>query len=120
MTTHFMKLKTQPFEQIVSGQKIYELRLYDDKRRGVVIGDKIIFTNMQSGGQCEVKVIDVITANCFGEIYDNLPLEDLGYDKEDIASADPRDMEQYYSQEEQSKYGVVAFKIQLLSATPSN
>lgn len=115
-----MKLKTQPFEQIVNGRKIYELRLYDDKRRGVGIGDKIIFTNMQSGCQCEVKVIAVIIANCFGEIYDNLPLEDLGYDKENIASADPRDMEQYYSQEEQSKYGVVAFKIQLLSATSSN
>ncbi len=35
MTTHFMKLKNQPFEQIVDGRKIYELRLYDDKRRGV-------------------------------------------------------------------------------------
>ena len=30
---HFMKLKNEPFESIVSNDKTYELRLYDEKRK---------------------------------------------------------------------------------------
>lgn len=41
-----MKLNTAPFELIRSGKKIFELRLYDDKRRKLEIGDTIIFSNV--------------------------------------------------------------------------
>lgn len=33
----------------------------------------------------------------------------MGYDEDDIA--DPKDMEEYYSPEEQSKYGVLGIKV---------
>ena len=38
---------SNPFEQIKSGVKTIELRLYDEKRQALsVVGDTIIFTNL--------------------------------------------------------------------------
>ena len=36
---HEMKLHESPFKKIKSGKKTVELRLYDDKRRKINIGD---------------------------------------------------------------------------------
>lgn len=44
----------------------------------------------------------------FEELYKNFDKVEMGYDEENIA--DPKDMEEYYSPEEQSKYGVLGIK----------
>ena len=41
---HKMKLRPQPFNMIRSGQKTYELRLYDEKRQRVQVNDEIEFS----------------------------------------------------------------------------
>ena len=40
---HNMKLNESPFERIKNGTKTIEFRLYDEKRRQIKIGDKIVF-----------------------------------------------------------------------------
>ncbi|MBQ9188117.1 MAG: DUF3850 domain-containing protein, partial [Clostridia bacterium] len=40
-----MKLFPEPFRMIENGSKTIELRLYDEKRRKVQVGDIIRFTN---------------------------------------------------------------------------
>lgn len=40
-----MKLDTLYFNQIRSGKKIYETRVYDEKRRKIKLLDKVIFRN---------------------------------------------------------------------------
>lgn len=47
--THEMRLNTQPFKKIKEGEKTIELRLYDEKRRGISAGDIIVFTCRESG-----------------------------------------------------------------------
>jgi hypothetical protein len=47
----------------------------------------------------------------FSELYEALPLLQCGYTEADIATAHPSDMEQYYSVEEQAKYGVVGIEL---------
>ena len=42
-TIHEMKLQPKFFDFIKSGTKRIELRLYDEKRRNIELGDKIIF-----------------------------------------------------------------------------
>ena len=42
--THNMKLHKRPFDMIENGEKIFELRLYDEKRRAIQAGDEIEFT----------------------------------------------------------------------------
>ena len=40
-----------------------------------------------------------------------LPLLQCGYTAENVSEAHPADMEQYYSVEEQNKYGVVVIEL---------
>ena len=42
---HEMTLFPKPYASIASGQKTIELRLYDEKRQSIQIGDHIRFTN---------------------------------------------------------------------------
>ena len=110
-----MKLQSQPFKQISLGKKIYELRLYDYKRKLICIGDEIIFTEITSGDTCKVKVVDILLFQNFDELYTTLPLKDCGYDSDSVKNASPSDMEKYYSKEEQSRFRVIAIKIELIS-----
>lgn len=111
MKTHNMKLNPSPFEMIKSGKKTIELRLLDEKRRQVKEGDKIIFTNTDTGETMDMKVVKLHCFNSFEELYKVLPLLKCGYTTEDINDAQPADMEQYYSAEEQKKYGVVGIEL---------
>ena len=44
---HEMTLFPKPYASISSGQKTIELRLYDEKRQSIHIGDQIRFTNTE-------------------------------------------------------------------------
>ena len=110
--THTMQLQPVPFEMIKNGTKTIELRLFDEKRRKIRIGDTIVFV---PAGQCaetlEVVVTGLFVFDSFAELYNALPLLECGYTEEDIDTASPEDMDLYYSKEAQQKYGVVGIKI---------
>ena len=112
---HTMKLQTKPFESIANGSKTIELRLYDEKRQQVKVGDEIEFTELTEGKQ---KVLTrVVALHCFpsfAELYNALPLEKCGYSELEIANASPDDMNAYYPLEEQKQYGVVGIEIVLV------
>lgn len=109
--THYMKLQPAPFEMIKSGQKTIELRLFDEKRQQISVGDFIVFTNASSGETIKRKVIKLHLFNNFEELYNNLPLLQCGYTLENINEANSSDMERYYSAEEQEKYGVIGIEL---------
>lgn len=109
--THEMKLQPAPFEQISAGTKTYELRLYDEKRRTIQTGDRIIFTNTRTDEQLTVEVIGLYRFDTFAQLYETLPLERCGYAQDEVQSAGPEDMLAYYPAEKQSCYGVVAIEI---------
>ena len=110
---HNMKLHAAPFEKIKSGEKTIELRLYDEKRQKIQPGDQIVFTNTETGEILTANVINLHRFDSFRELYATLPLLKCGYTPEDVHTADPADMEAYYSKEEQTKYGVVGIEISL-------
>ena len=110
-TTHKMKLNPAPFEMIKGGHKTIELRLYDEKRRAVAVGDTIIFVNTENGEaiSATVKALHVFADFC--ELYSSLPLLSCGYTEENVGKASPSDMELYYTADEQKKYGVVGIEL---------
>lgn len=108
---HNMKLHASPFEKIQSGQKTIELRLFDEKRQKIKAGDVIEFTNTSNGEKMRATVKKLHRFDSFEELYKTLPLLQCGYTAEDIDTAQPSDMEQYYSVEEQKKYGVVGIAL---------
>lgn len=113
--THEMNLHDSPFDMIRSGKKIYELRLWDEKRRNIKVGDEILFTRSR-GGEDSMRclVVGLHLFHSFKELYASLPLLKCGYTDKDIATADPSDMDVYYSKEKQSAYGVVAIEIKVI------
>ena len=108
---HNMKLHPSPFEMIKCRKKTIELRLYDEKRQRIKPGDEIIFTNTETGETLHTTVIRLHRFDSFEELYNALPLLECGYTVDDISKAHPSDMQQYYSVEEQKKYGVVGIEI---------
>ena len=109
---HEMTLFRKPYASISSGQKTIELRLYDEKRQSIQIGDQIRFTNSEDASKstlCEVVQLHVFKS--FAELYENLPLLKCGYTPEDVDNAHPDDMLTYYSKEKQAKYGVVGIEL---------
>ena len=106
-----MKLHSTPFEMIKSGKKTFELRLYDDKRQKIKLGDEIIFTNTVNGEMLSITVKGIHIFESFHELYKSLPLLKCGYTVDDVDCASPRDMEKYYSVDEQKKFGVVGIEL---------
>ena len=111
ITIHRMKLHSAPFEKIKNGEKTIELRLFDEKRQQINAGDQIVFTNNATGETLQAQVVKLHCFDSFEALYQSLPLLKCGYTAEDVDSAHPSDMEQYYSAEEQRKYGVVGIEI---------
>jgi len=108
---HNMKLHSDPFEKIRSGEKTIELRLFDEKRQQIKEGDQIVFTDHTTGETLTKTVVKLHRFDSFDELYQSLPLLQCGYTTEDIDRAHPSDMEKYYSAEEQKKYGVVGIEL---------
>lgn len=110
---HEMKLNNKPFECIKNGTKTIELRLNDEKRKLLTVGDYIEFTNRVTNEKLLVEVIDLFKYNSFEELYKHFNKIEMGYSINE--EANPKDMENYYSKEEQEKYGVLGIKIKKLT-----
>ena len=110
---HEMRLHNEPFNKIKNGTKTIEIRLNDEKRQLIKIGDIIEFENRTNKEKIKVTVINLHKYNNFKELYEAFNKESLGYDIDEIA--DYKDMEKYYSIDEQEKYGVLGIEICLLN-----
>ena len=94
------------------GKKSIELRLYDEKRKQISVGDRIVFVNTEDETDLfRVTVLDLFVFSSFDELYKKLPLNECGYTEETVHAASPDDMGRYYSKEQQLMYGVVGIKI---------
>ena len=110
----YMKLQKEPFELIKSGVKIYELRLFDEKRKNIKIGDEIEFSLIDDDAKTLlVSVVDLKRYASFIDLYADLSPLEIGYTAENCQLASPLDMEKYYSKEKILNFGVLAIKISL-------
>lgn len=107
---HEMRLNNEPFNKIKGGTKTVELRLLDEKRKALRVGDKIIFTNRANNEKIDVVITNLFKADSFEPIYEKYSKVAMGYNEEDDAK--PEDMEEYYSKEEIKKYGCIAIEIE--------
>ena len=106
-----MRLHNGPFEKIKSGTKTIEMRLNDEKRQLIKVGDLIKFVNRVTEEELTTLVKDLYYYESFDELYKHFDKVSIGYDLED--DADPNDMSQYYSNEDIENYGVVGIEIEV-------
>jgi uncharacterized protein (DUF1810 family) len=105
-----MKLNLKPFESIKSGRKTIELRLNDEKRQQVKVGDFIEFSlTDDSAKKIQTRVIALHKYSSFKELFAAFPKEKFGYGPDENAS--PEDMDAFYSKENQEKYGVLGIEL---------
>ena len=105
---HEMKLHNGPFEKIKNGTKTVEFRLYDEKRQKIKIGDKIEFSKLpELSEKLVVQVLDLYREETFENLFKKL------YNDEKQAKEKAQRMHEYYSDEEEKKYGVLGIKIKI-------
>ena len=109
--TFEMNLHPEPFVAIKSGEKDIEMRLDDERRKDIKVGDTIIFTNNQTLEKISVEVINLFRFHSFDELYKHFDKTRLGYNANEVA--DPKDMEKYYPKEKILRYGALAIEIKL-------
>ena len=108
--THKMKLVDFAFKEIKSGKKDIEVRLNDEKRQLIHIGDIIEFSHIDTGETIRVEVINLHKFNTFKELFDKFEHKRLGLNEND----DARIMNNFYSEEEQKEYGALGIEIRLI------
>ena len=110
---HEMKLQEKYYDFILNGTKKIELRLNDEKRQKIKLGDKIRFLKEPELKEFfEVKVIGLLRYNSFQDMfkdYDISLLADKSMTKDELLNV----LEEFYTKEKQEKYGVLGIRIEL-------
>ena len=110
---HKMNLAPLPFKAISIGKKTIEMRLCDEKRSKIRVGDEIEFENIETYQKIKCAVINLTRYKDFFELYSDFDKTTIGYDENETANAE--DMYAYYSPEQIQKYGVLAIEIKLIT-----
>ena len=107
-----MNLHNNPFEAVKRGTKTIEMRLNDEKRRRIKIGDLIEFVNTSTQEMLKVEVRNLYRYKDFEELYSHHDKVSIGYALNEVANY--QDMQIYYNPSDILKNGVLAIEIKLL------
>ena len=109
---HELKLQPKFFNFVKDGTKRIELRLYDEKRQKIQIGDTIIFRKEPDLDETlKVKVIGLLRYNSFEDLFNDFNIEiiaDKSMTKEELLNT----LEEFYTPEKQKQYGVIGIRIE--------
>ena len=109
-----MKVKEEYFEKIKMGAKIYEVRLLDEKRKQFKINDTILLKKEPELFEgIVIRIVDIKYFNSFYEMAERLSLKDIGFENKTAKEVEEI-YHSFYSEEDEKKYGVVAFKMEVL------
>ncbi len=107
---HKLNVKEKYYNMLKSGIKTIELRLFDEKRRAIKVGDFIEFSNVSDvDDKFTAKVINLHRADNFTELCGNIDCRSAGFStKEELV----RVLEEFYSLDRQKEFGVLGIEIQ--------
>lgn len=108
-----MGLQEKYFSDIKYGTKKIELRLNDEKRKLLNIGDTIYFLlEPDRKKMLKTKIVKLTKYNNFEEAVDDISIEYLA-SIDDSKENYLNDLNKYYSKEDQDKYGVLAIEVEM-------
>lgn len=114
---HELKLQPEYYDFILNGTKRIEIRLNDEKRQKIKLGDKIKFLKEPNLDESFiVRVVGLLRYNSFKDMfkdYDISVLSDKSMTKEELLSV----LEQFYTKDKQEKYGVLGIRFELEKGT---
>ena len=107
-----MNLRPKYFDFIKDGTKRIELRLYDEKRRSIQLGDIIEFAKSDDE-KFKAKVVGLLRYNSFANLFEDLDislLADSSMTKQELLEV----LGEFYSEEKQAEFGVIGIRIKLI------
>ena len=111
---HEMKLQPEYYNFILNGTKRIEIRLFDEKRQQIKIGDTIKFLNEPELNESfNAKVVGLLRYNSFEDMFKDFDisiLSDKSMTKDELIDV----LEEFYTKEKQTKYGVLGIRIELM------
>ena len=108
-----LKLQPRYYNYMLNGTKRIELRLYDEKRKNVKLGDTIKFLKEPDLNESfDTKVVGLLRYNSFEELisdFDITILADISMSKDELLN----ELEKFYPKDKQEKYGVLGIRINI-------
>ncbi len=106
---HAMNVKTKYYRLLKSGEKVIELRLFDEKRRKIKVGDTIAFSDAaDSSDHFKAVVVALHQAGNFDQLCDRIQPMRAGFDtKRELVAA----LGEFYDAAAQEKFGVVGIEV---------
>ena len=108
---HHMGLYGEYFASVREGRKIVEVRLNDEKRRKIKVGDFIEYIKVPEQDETlQVQVIQLRQYNTFREMYEDIPFRDFdceGWTMQEMVDGPYK----IYSPEQEKQWGTLAITI---------
>lgn len=109
-----MHLNHQPFVAIKNGTKTIEVRLNDEKRSKLQVGEEIRFTDLKTGETVVTETFGLERFASFKELFRKYSGVIIGSPEEKSIAELDRENQEIYSRELEGKYGALAIKIKLI------
>lgn len=110
-----MKLYQKHFDNIKKGLKSIEVRLFDEKRKNIELGDKITFVNLPDlNERVETKVVGISRFKSFRDLYSSFNPKKFAHPEEITVEEQILRERDIYSEEKEKKFGVIGIHIKLL------
>lgn len=109
---HQLNLQSRYYDYIKSGTKRIELRLYDEKRQQIKIGDFIEFSKSENE-KFQAKVIGLLRYDTFENLFKDFNIEilaDRSMTKDELLEV----LGEFYTPERQAQFGVVGIRVELI------
>ena len=107
-----MNLQPKYFDFVKDGTKRIELRLYDEKRRSIQLGDIIEFAKSDDE-KFKAEVVGLLRYNSFADLFEDFDisiLADSSMTKQELLEV----LGEFYSEEKQAEFGVIGIRIKLI------
>lgn len=109
---HELKLQPKFYNFILNGTKRIELRLYDEKRQKINIGDIIEFKKEPELKESfEAKVTALLRYDSFLALLNDIDIKtvaDESMSKEELLES----LESFYTPEKQAEYGIIGIRVE--------
>lgn len=110
---HKMKLFAEPFERMKNGEKTIEVRLNDEKRQLLQVGDSITFYKLPEETEVViVTVLELLPYKNFEELYSSTPFTAFGCAGRSMAWMLERTYA-IYTPEQEAAYGALGIRIRV-------
>lgn len=112
MKLHKMNLQPKYYDFIKDGTKRIELRLYDEKRQKIKLGDEIEFSKSETE-KFNAKVVGLIRYQSFEDLFKDFSIEILA-DKTMTKAELLGVLSEFYTEVKQREFGVIGIRIKLI------